>query len=178
MESVMRYTYGEQSWRPGAEFGGTEIFLADQDFRMTFFSEKFRFSRPKFLMTFFQSLTRFFGISLSFPRFSVSFTMLNVVHTLSSQEQPLFHKRIPLLHLFLLCSYFRAHPTTLLLKIFGGRMHGPVPHLKFFGGPQSPYVSAPVGEQEALMALKIGCKVSVSTKIHPLNITIAQIRKY
>jgi len=28
---------------------------------------------------------------------------------------------------FLLCSYFRAHPTTLLLKILGGRMHGPSP---------------------------------------------------
>src|SRR6218665_515465 len=41
---------------------------------------------------------------------------------------------------FLLCSYFRAHPTTLLLKILGGRMHGP-PHLKFLGGP-SPQVSA------------------------------------
>src|SRR6218665_2720932 len=34
---------------------------------------------------------------------------------------------------FLLCSYFRAHPATLLLKILGGRMHGPSPHLKFWG---------------------------------------------
>jgi len=34
---------------------------------------------------------------------------------------------------FLLCSYFPTHPTTLLLKILGGRMHGPSPHLKFFG---------------------------------------------
>src|SRR6218665_1538070 len=30
-------------------------------------------------------------------------------------------------------SYFRVHPTTLLLKILGGRMHGPSPHLKFLG---------------------------------------------
>src|SRR6218665_3043490 len=28
-----------------------------------------------------------------------------------------------------------AHPTTLLLKILGGPMHGPSPHLKFLGGP-------------------------------------------
>ena len=55
--------------------------------------------------------------------------------TLSSQEKPLFQKRIPWWHLFLLCSYFRAHPTTLLLKILGGRLHRPSPHLKFFGGP-------------------------------------------
>src|SRR6218665_1864820 len=36
-------------------------------------------------------------------------------------------------HLFLLCSYFHAHPTTLLLKILGGPMHGTSPHLKFGG---------------------------------------------
>src|SRR6218665_863416 len=45
--------------------------------------------------------------------------------------------------LFLLCSYFRAHPTTLLLKILRGRMHGPSPHLEFWGdrppvSPRSP----------------------------------------
>src|SRR6218665_2951647 len=36
---------------------------------------------------------------------------------------------------FFLSSSFRAHPTTLhvLLKILGGPMHGPSPHLKFWG---------------------------------------------
>ena len=42
--------------------------------------------------------------------------------TLSSQE-----------NLFLLFSYFRAHPTTLLRKILGERMHWPSPHLKLWG---------------------------------------------
>src|SRR6218665_2967096 len=43
--------------------------------------------------------------------------------TLSSNEK----------HLSLLCSYFRAHPTTLglLLKILGGRMNGPSPTSNF-----------------------------------------------
>src|SRR6218665_3353358 len=41
-------------------------------------------------------------------------------------------------HHFSLCSYFHAHPTTLLLKILGGPMHGPSPHLKFWGGPSPP----------------------------------------
>jgi len=45
------------------------------------------------------------------------FTVLNVVYdrglTASSQEKPLFQKRIPWWHFFLLCSYFCAHPTTL-----------------------------------------------------------------
>src|SRR6218665_603670 len=42
-------------------------------------------------------------------------------------------------HHFSLCSYFHAHPTTLLLKILGGPMHGPSPHLKFWrGDPPSP----------------------------------------
>src|SRR6218665_1682580 len=39
--------------------------------------------------------------------------------TISSQEN----------HHFSLCSYFHAHPTTLLLKILGAPMHGPSPHL-------------------------------------------------
>src|SRR6218665_1618380 len=45
--------------------------------------------------------------------------------TISSQEN----------HHFSLCSYFHAHPITLLLKILGGPMHGP--------SPKSPKVSAP-----------------------------------
>src|SRR6218665_1263649 len=41
---------------------------------------------------------------------------------------------------FSLCSCFHAHPTTLLLKILGGPMHGRPPHLNFWGDrpPQSP----------------------------------------
>src|SRR6218665_637778 len=48
--------------------------------------------------------------------------------TISSQEN----------HHFSLCSYFHAHPTTLLLKILGGPIHGPSPHLKFGGGTVPP----------------------------------------
>src|SRR6218665_2851228 len=64
-----------------------------------------------------------------FPFFSHifrMFTMLNVV-TISSQKN----------HHFSLFSYFHPHPTTLLLKMLGGPMHGPSPHLKF-GGTVSP----------------------------------------
>src|SRR6218665_1245509 len=43
--------------------------------------------------------------------------------TISSQEN----------HHFSLCSYFHAHPTTLLLKILGGPMHGPSPTSNFGG---------------------------------------------
>src|SRR6218665_3237249 len=51
----------EQWRRPGAEFGGTEIFFADQDFRMTFFRKNFHFhgKNQTFLITFFYSLTSF-----------------------------------------------------------------------------------------------------------------------
>src|SRR6218665_1859970 len=48
--------------------------------------------------------------------------------TISSQEK----------HNFSLCSCFHAHPTTLLLKILGGPMHGRSPHLKFWGGTVPP----------------------------------------
>src|SRR6218665_1139897 len=56
----------------------------------------------------------------------------------------LFQKRIPLWHLFLLCSYFCAHPTTLLLKILGGRMHGPSRTLNLGGPSPSPHRSPPL----------------------------------
>src|SRR6218665_2338856 len=49
--------------------------------------------------------------------------MFNVIY------DPFLTRKTP----FLLCSHFRAHPTTLLLKILGGRMHGPSPHLTFLG---------------------------------------------
>src|SRR6218665_2316495 len=50
--------------------------------------------------------------------------------TISSQEN----------HHFSLCSYFHAHPTTLLLKILGGTNAWAVPPPQIFGGPspQSP----------------------------------------
>src|SRR6218665_2023991 len=56
--------------------------------------------------------------------------------TISSQEN----------HHFSLCSYFHAHPTTLLLKILGGPMHGPSPTSNFWGDrPPSPPRSPPLG---------------------------------
>src|SRR6218665_3338650 len=77
----------------------------------------FPFWRQKFLITFFSSSTRFFEFSLIFR----VFTLLNVVHDPFLTTKPLF----------LLFSYFRAHPTTLLLKILGGRMHGHAPTSNF-----------------------------------------------
>src|SRR6218665_1166411 len=69
-----------------------------------------------------------------FPLFSLIFrifTLLDIVHS------PFLTRKTP----FLLFSYFRAHPTTLLLKIFGGGgecMGRPPPQT--LGGPslQSP----------------------------------------
>src|SRR6218665_1695574 len=48
--------------------------------------------------------------------------------TISSQEN----------HHYSLCSYFHTHPTTLLLKILGGPMHGPSPPPQILGGPSPP----------------------------------------
>src|SRR6218665_1795603 len=59
--------------------------------------------------------------------------------TLSSQEKALQKKFLDGTYFFLLCSIFRAHPTTLLLKILGGPMHGPSPTSNFGGTvPHSP----------------------------------------
>src|SRR6218665_3959884 len=53
--------------------------------------------------------------------------------TLSSQEKPL--KNSLMTPIFLLCSCFRARPTTLLFKILGGPMHWPFPPPQILGGP-------------------------------------------
>src|SRR6218665_2829294 len=47
---------------------------------MTFIRKKFHFHGQNSDDLFFNSLTRFLGCSLSFPRFSVSFAMFNVVY--------------------------------------------------------------------------------------------------
>ena len=66
------------------------------------------------------------------------FTLLDVVTILSSQEKHLFpfsrQKFLMTFTFFYSVHYFRPHPTTLLHKILGGRMHGPSPHLKTLGG--------------------------------------------
>jgi len=115
--------------RPGAEFGGGHFFRVPR-FLNEVFSEKMSIFTGKI------SDDLFLVNDQVFPFVSQVFRIFYYV-TLSSQEQLLFRKRIPLWHLLLLCSYFRAHPTTLLLKILVGRMHGPCPTSKF-GGDRPP----------------------------------------
>ena len=99
----------------------------------------FHFHPPKFLMTFFSHR----------PCFSDMCVKCHIWHI----YDPFFTRKIPIISennslmtpVFLLCSYFRAHPTTLLLKIMRGRMHGQSPHLKFWEGPSpSPPKSPPM----------------------------------
>src|SRR6218665_3996549 len=113
--------------------GDGKIYRGPRFLNDAFLEKKFPFSRPKFLMTFFRILI----------------TMFNIVYDqISSQEQPLFQKTIPLLHLFLLRT-FTANPTTLLLKILGGTvdcgLHGSSPTSNFCGDrPPSPSGSPPL----------------------------------
>src|SRR6218665_740905 len=90
--------------------------------------------------------------------------------TISSQEN----------HHFSLCSYFHAHPTTLLLKILGGPMHVPSPHLKFWGDrPPSPPRSPPLGIPERFEDAKIcGKEFARWSKKSNSYSTIALIKKH
>jgi len=115
-----------QRRRPGAEFGGRKHFFAGQDFWMTFFSAKISDD-------FFSRRPRFSDFPFLIPDFLYLYYVKCRIWPFPTQQK----------HLFLLCScsYFRAHPTTLLLETLVGWMHGPSPHLKFFGGtvpPRSP----------------------------------------
>src|SRR6218665_74907 len=105
--------------RPGDEFGGTEKFFSDQDFLMTVFSEKNSIFTAKISDDFFLVIDQLLISSL----FCVILT-------------PFLTRKTP----FLLCSDFRSHPATLLLKILGGRMHGRTPTSNVLGNrpPSSP----------------------------------------
>src|SRR6218665_828965 len=74
-------------------------------------------------MTFFSHRPGFSNFPSLLPIIFRIFTLLNVVH------DPFLTRKTP----FLLFSYFRAYLTTLLLKILGGRMHGPSPTSNFGG---------------------------------------------
>src|SRR6218665_2206968 len=80
--------------------------------------------------------------------------------TISSQEN----------HHFSLCSYFHAHPTTLLIKILGGPMHGPSPQPQiFFGGtvPPVPPRSLPLSVSVSSFSFFL----SLSFRLSPLSIS-------
>ena len=140
-------------WGGRENFSRTKFPFSLPTFLMTFFFvsdqvflKKIHFSRPKFLMTVFSFSHRpgFPGFYLSFPRVYVSLLCWMSYMTLSSQENHYFRyeNSFSLWHLFYSVHItFRAHPTTLLLKILGGRMHGTL-LLKILGermhGPSPP----------------------------------------
>jgi len=95
--------------------------LSGRKFLSAFFVKIFPFLRRKFLMTIFRIL----------PVFTVWNVTESIWHYMvfSWRENPL---KKSLMTPFLLSSYFRTHPpTTILLEILGGRMHGPSPTSKF-----------------------------------------------
>jgi len=63
------------------------------------------------------------------------FAAYNVVYDPFLTRKPLFQKIIPSWHLSYSVRAFARIRQALLLKILGGRMHGPSPTSIFFGGP-------------------------------------------
>src|SRR6218665_2500246 len=105
---------------------------------MTFFRRNISIFTPKNSDDLFLVIGQVFLIFTSLFRFSVSLLCQMSYMTLSSQEKSLFLKKFLDDTYFLLSSCFHAHPTTLLLKILGGPMHGPSPTSNFGGPPPSP----------------------------------------
>ena len=115
-------------WGDGKSFRGPR-FLND-----VLLGKNFHFQSTNFWWPFLTYRQGFSDFPFLFPDFPYIFTILNVVY------DHFLTRKTP----FLLCSYFRAHPTTLLLKILGRRMHGPSPTSNFGGDcPPVPLVLRP-----------------------------------
>ena len=115
-------------WHHGADFGGREK-IRGSHFRMKFFRKK---SQCPAIFSVLDS--EIWYITYMTPPFL-------------DQKSRFQTKNIPPWHHFLVSSYFASHLITvgLLLKILGGRMHGPSPHLGFCAPSlQSPPKSPPM----------------------------------
>src|SRR6218665_2599694 len=121
--------HSEQWRKPGAEFGGTEKFLADQD---DVFSEKISILAAKISDDLFLVINQVFGI---FPLFSLIFrifTLLDIVH------DPFLTRKTPFFTLFIL-SHTSDNTTS---QNIGGTNAWAVPQPHTLGGT-APQVSAP-----------------------------------
>src|SRR6218665_3602020 len=111
---IGRWERIQELWRrPGAEFGGTENIFVDQEV----FSGKISIFRAKFFDDFFYHRPGF----SDFPFFSQIFRIFTMLDFVLLLHFP--HKK----NTFFYSSYFRVHPTTLLLKILWGTNAWAVP---------------------------------------------------
>src|SRR6218665_299133 len=124
------------------KLGGTKkIFRGPRFLNDVFFGKNFHFQGQNFF---------FFSHRPGFWDFPFLFQHFPYVYYVKCPISPFPHQKK---HIFLLDSYFHAHPTTLLLKILGGPMHGPSPHLKLWGDrPPSPPRSPPLVETDVQIA--------------------------
>src|SRR6218665_3388438 len=125
MTPLMVLSVWSKQWRrPGAEFGRDGKIFRGSRFLNDVFSEKISIFTAKISDDFFSHRPGFSDFPLIFPFFA----MLNVVYyPFLARKTTISEMNSFMTPFFLLCSYFRAHPTTLLLKILGGRMHEPSP---------------------------------------------------
>src|SRR6218665_351215 len=113
---------------------------------MTHFQKEFPFSRQKILMTYFLVIDEVFVIFPFIFQILRIFTVLNVVYDPFFIRKNTISEKNSLTTPYLLCSYFRAHPTTHYFSKYWWRTDAwAVPHLNFFlwGPPSSPLSLCP-----------------------------------
>src|SRR6218665_837270 len=104
-----------ETWR---RVWGRKIFFVEKFFECPFLGNNFHFFSYR-------------------PYFVCLLPVSTVLNRIFYNKKPLFHNKT-LLHNTIFCPFvLAAHPITLLLKILGGRMHGP-PHPNFLGVGRSP----------------------------------------
>src|SRR6218665_980728 len=128
---MLRLWCHDHGRRPGAEFAGRKHFLQTS---MTLFPEKISIFTPKISDDFFLVIDQVFQIL----RF---FTLLNVVYDLFfTRKTTISEKNSLITPFFYSVRTFACIRQHYFSKYWGGPMHGPSPHLKFWGTvpPRSP----------------------------------------
>ena len=131
--------------RPGADFGGTKFFFADQDFwMMTFFGKNVHFHAKNFWWPFFSHRPDF----SDFPYLYCIECMWPFLHKKNHYSRKEFLDNT----FFTLFVLSRASDNTILLKILRDGCMGRSPNLKFLGGP---FPQSPLGLRPCLLHLYI-----------------------
>src|SRR6218665_1775071 len=105
----------------------------------------------------------------SHPLYFVCLLPVSILYHTFQNQKPLFQdKKFLLETFFLVRTYFASHPITVLLRMLGGRMHGPSSTSNLGALPSSPSQSLPV-------LITISAVVNLNLQLKKVNCAVMHV---